>query len=247
MASRTTIPSILVIGFSVLIILSIWNQPGGKGGCESLGKAITKKPKNFPIKVLRSRHEMGAYLENSGFTTGAELGVNLGHFAKHTLDNWPSCQRYYLIDVWKHQENYHDIVNVDDPSQEQFFQEAKKRLEPFKSKLVYLRDFTSSAVHSIPDSSLDFVYVDARHDYCGTSEDIELYWPKLRPGGLMTGHDYKEAFEVPGQDWGICADGSRHSGAVKGAVDDFAAKNGLQVVVTYTDGWESWMMRKPIE
>lgn len=25
----------------------------------------------------------------------------------------------------------------------------------------------------------DFVYVDARHDYCGAYEDIALYWPKV--------------------------------------------------------------------
>jgi hypothetical protein len=29
--------------------------------------------------------------------------------------------------------------------------------------------------------------VDARHDYCGAKEDIELYWPKLREGGIMAG------------------------------------------------------------
>lgn len=33
--------------------------------------------------------------------------------------------------------------------------------------------------------SLDFVYVDARHDYCAVKEDILLYWPKVRPGGIL--------------------------------------------------------------
>lgn len=30
-----------------------------------------------------------------------------------------------------------------------------------------------------------------RHDYCGVLEDIELWWPKLRPGGIMAGELYR--------------------------------------------------------
>ena len=30
----------------------------------------------------------------------------------------------------------------------------------------------------------------ARHDYCGVKEDLETYWPKLRRGGILAGHDY---------------------------------------------------------
>ena len=33
-------------------------------------------------------------------------------------------------------------------------------------------------------------YIDARHDYCGCSEDIQNWWPKVKPGGIMAGHDY---------------------------------------------------------
>jgi hypothetical protein len=29
-----------------------------------------------------------------------------------------------------------------------------------------------------------------RHDYCGVMEDLVAYWPKLRSGGIIAGHDY---------------------------------------------------------
>lgn len=91
--------------------------------------------------------------------------------------------------------------------------------------------------------------VDARHDYCGCAEDIELYWPKLREGGIMAGHDYvqKEAWEKLGQDWTLCQDGSRQPLAVVGAVNDFARRHDLQVVVPPFENWDfkSWMIRKP--
>ena len=38
--------------------------------------------------------------------------------------------------------------------------------------------------------SVDFVYIDARHDYKGAMEDIKAWWPKLKKGGLLSGHDF---------------------------------------------------------
>ena len=44
----------------------------------------------------------------------------------------------------------------------------------------------------------------------------------------------------------VCADGSRHEGAVKGAVDEFAAAHGLSVLVTYNEpAFPTWVARKP--
>lgn len=87
----------------------------------------------------------------------------------------------------------------------------------------------------IENESLDYIYVDARHDYCGVKEDLNNFWPKLRTGGIFAGHDYLTADEVAGQDWSLCQDGSMNRGAVKGAVDEFAELHGLQVTVTYQE------------
>lgn len=73
---------------------------------------------------------------------------------------------------------------------------------------------------------------DARHDYCGVAEDLELWWPKVKPGGIFAGHDYIDAAGVkavhPQEDWGLCQNGTRHEGAVEGAVRDFAEQVGAQ-------------------
>ena len=44
--------------------------------------------------------------------------------------------------------------------------------------------------------SLDFVYLDARHDFCAMIEDLEAYWPLVAPGGILAGHDYMTSPEV---------------------------------------------------
>lgn len=224
---------VLYFGLQVVRVLKSPQNPNLAPGGSSCADRLP------PTPVLRGRHHIGAELERLNFTTGAELGVQAGLFAHETLKSWPRCQLYILVDVWSQQTNYKDQANVDNSAQEGLYQETMKRLEPFKEKLRVFRMFTSEAAKKIPDESLDYIYVDARHDYCGAKEDIELYWPKLRKGGLMAGHDYLVAEEVPGQDWAICQDGSRHPGAVKGAVDEFAAKNKLQVTVTYQENMVS--------
>ncbi|PRW57235.1 hypothetical protein C2E21_3942 [Chlorella sorokiniana] len=127
------------------------------------------------------------------------------------------------------------------------FELAQQRLARFSNRTVFLRMFTSEAVKQIQDESLDWVYIDARHDYCGCWEDMLQWWPKLRPNGLFMGHDYITAAGVrqihPQEDWSLCANGTRHEGAVEGAVRDFAQLHFLTVAVTYAEGhpWKSWM------
>jgi len=183
------------------------------------------------------------------FTRAAELGVQRGQFAKHNLERWPSCQDYLLVDVWRHQENYIDYANVDNRAQETLLRTTLRNVAPFRSSVRICRDFTSTCVKHEADGHFDVVYVDARHNYKGAMEDMVLWWPKVRKGGVLAGHDYMTAKDVadatPRQDWSVNDDGTRHKGAVKGAVNDFAATVGRQVVVAYRERiWNSWVIVK---
>ena len=196
------------------------------------------------IPPMKTRREIPMLLEEESLQVGAELGVQMGAYALMVLNHWRSCKKYYLIDCWRQQANYSDNANHGDMRQEDIFNESKRILQPYLHKVQYMKMYTSDAARLIPNSSLDFVYVDARHDYCGVKEDMELYWPKLRTGGIMAGHDYRSAPEVTVQDWSLCANGARVPGAVKAAVLEFSMQRGLQVSVTYEDPWPSWIIRK---
>jgi predicted O-methyltransferase YrrM len=54
--------------------------------------------------------------------------------------------------------------------------------------------FTHEAAKDFPDRSLDFVFVDADHDSGSVYRDLVSYWPKLKPGGWMAGHDWCDEF-----------------------------------------------------
>jgi len=187
-------------------------------------------------------------LEQEGFTVGLEIGVQKGLYSEHLLKHWPSCKKFYAIDPWLKQTNYVDLANLEQDAQEQLYQETKQRLSQFGDKVVILRDFSTKVIDKFADESIDFIYIDARHDYNGVTQDMSYYYPKLKTGGIMAGHDYMDMEDFgpnPNQRWDINEDGTVNRGAVKGAVDDFTRKHGKQVVVAYREGaWSTWYFRK---
>jgi predicted O-methyltransferase YrrM len=66
------------------------------------------------------------------------------------------------------------------------------------------------AAKSYEDKSLDFVFIDANHDFEFVKQDIESWLPKIKPGGYIGGHDYSES------------DG--HKGVVKAVDEAFPEK-----------------------
>jgi len=82
------------------------------------------------------------------------------------------------------------------------------------------------------DSSIDFVYIDATHEYESVRDDIAAWWPKVKPGGLLAGHDFCEGHPIT-------------AGVVR-AVREFALASNLHIRTTMQDHvMLSWYIRKP--
>lgn len=56
-------------------------------------------------------------------------------------------------------------------------------------------DFSYNIHDNFADESFDVIYIDGGHEYAQVMRDLELYYPKLKPGGIICGHDY--AFNFP--------------------------------------------------
>lgn len=65
-----------------------------------------------------------------------------------------------------------------------------RHLEPFFGKFDTLIANSWDAASHFEDKSLDFVFLDADHVYESISKDIEAWLPKIKPGGILAGHDY---------------------------------------------------------
>lgn len=202
------------------------------------------------VPSFKTRNNLAGILEMEKLTSGVELGVQSGNFARHNLKSWPSCKSYLLVDLWAHQEHYDDSANHNQRRQDGLYQKTLQRTSEFTDKVQICRNYTSSCVLGIPDDTFDFIYIDARHDFKGVYEDMVAWWPKLRVGGIMSGHDYVSQDDGPsqtGQNWTLNYDGTvdETGTVVKGAVDKFSAEVCRQLTISYREqGWNSWAMRK---
>jgi len=148
--------------------------------------------------VLRNIIKQGNVLE---FGLGAEIGVLNADTSCHLLEEFPRL-RMVCVDPWRPYDEHEPIRTGDKMSD--FEKIALTRLGHYQDRAMIIKDFSVNAAPRIPDHSLDFVFIDALHTYDAVKADIRAWYPKVRPGGIVAGHDYN----WPG---------------VRQAVDEFAA------------------------
>jgi hypothetical protein len=120
-----------------------------------------------------------------GYTVGAEIGVGGGVFAALMFKHNPDL-KLYCVDAWQVYDGYIDFTSQD--GLEKDYQAAQHRLHD--KNAIFVREFSLDAAKLIPDGSLDYVYIDACHEAPHVGNDIAAWVPKVRPGGMVSGHDY---------------------------------------------------------
>lgn len=100
------------------------------------------------------------------------------------------------------------------------FKENLERYDLFKH-VNPIRGDSISVSKQYEDDSLDFVFVDANHSYESVKKDIEAWMPKVKKGGILSGHDY-----------------ARNNNGVKQAVVECIGKIKLT-------GAQCWWYKKP--
>jgi hypothetical protein len=194
------------------------------------------------LAAVRTRDQLPDTLNRRGLVgVGVEVGVKRGIYSEFLLRRW-RCAKLVSVDPWREaaESDYVDNANVEQEQQEGFLAEARRRLGRFGARSEIWRTTSLEAARRIADGSLDFVYLDARHDQASVREDLEAWYPKLRPGALFAGHDYVDGLHR-GTDFGV-----------KSAVDAFFGERGLAVHAT--DGrpaavelYPSWLVEIPRE
>jgi len=121
---------------------------------------------------------------------GAEIGVYRGDNAKNMLEAL-DIKKLYLIDPYSGETNYTGVQgNGSDREKAQAtFAYAQKNLREYEDKIVWINQKSEDAVSLIKED-LSFCYIDGCHEYDFVKKDVELYFPKVKDGGLVAGHDY---------------------------------------------------------
>ena len=181
------------------------------------------------LKVKKNKyrdHFFPALINALNLKTGVEIGVDTAGFSSHILSK-TQINQYYCVDNWM--DDFGSGVkmskSVFNKNGDIRFTEAKERLEEFGDRAVFLRMPSLEAVNNFHDNSLDFVYIDGDHSIEGIYEDVKAWTPKIRIGGIISGHDYKDG---PGS--GIKDSfGQQLPYRVKAVTDDFCRRYGFKL------------------
>lgn len=143
---------------------------------------------------MKDREDLPNFLnENNLMGIGVEVGVLKGEFSSHILKNW-NGNKLYLVDSWRHISGLNDFNNPDHNGHLDNLANTFMNIYEFNERAILIRDYSVSASRLFQDNSLDFVYIDAAHDFDGVLTDLKAWWPKIKVGGLMAGDDYVEGY-----------------------------------------------------
>lgn len=147
--------------------------------------------------------EVGSWQGKSASFMGVEIINQNKNIKLHCVDTWEGSIEHANDEIIKNKLLYDTFL---------------KNIEPVKSVINPIRMSSRDAARTFDNNSLDFIFIDAAHDYESVREDIYAWYPKLTPGGILAGHD---------KTW---------PGVVK-AVNEFLSHTGLPLHIMDRDVW----------
>ncbi|HEY0980940.1 MULTISPECIES: class I SAM-dependent methyltransferase [unclassified Schlesneria] len=159
---------------------------------------------------------------------GVEVGVFDGSTSDVLLREFPQLT-LWMVDPWAPFTGCEPLSHLDQVAFERIFHEALWWTSHAPERRHVLRETSNRAASGFSDGSLDFVFIDANHQYETVCTDLDCWWPKVRTAGYLCGHDYGVYGDATGE-WGV-----------KRAVDAFVATQSRELRLG-RDGM--WLLRK---
>jgi hypothetical protein len=180
------------------------------------------------MRYERDRAEFPLLLNEWGLLErGVEVGVCRGEFSHNLLSYWPGF--LHLVDPWQktqgYEEDYDHTAN---------YLATLDKLKEHEGRFMVHRKTSLEASHGFDQEALDFAYLDANHAYKAVLNDLEMWWPKVKVGGILAGDDYG-IIEEQWVDFGH----GRVKFGVKKAVDEFAHDVGRNVSIDFLANWKN--------
>jgi len=165
---------------------------------------------------------------------GAELGVFKGEFSQQLLK---ACRpkKLYLIDAWwelygKYYPDWGEYTNFGKLKTRDAYELARVVSSRYKleTEVEFCIGDDLKILSEMPDAHLDWVYVDSSHGYQHTVDELELLVKKVKPWGLITGHDWRPDPE------------HEHHGVFR-AVNEFCEREDWEI--TALDSYGQWCIK----
>jgi len=126
--------------------------------------------------------EIGAWLGRSASFMATEIKNSGKKIKFDVIDTWKGSNEFYHNDyIEKHGSVYENFL---------------KNIDTLKEFINPIVECSYIAPKYYEDSTLDFVYIDADHGYETVKKDILSWYPKVKMGGIIAGHDYYNSDHV---------------------------------------------------
>ena len=151
---------------------------------------------NYLLDSLLIRKHRACYLKYISLIyaidiqTIVEVGVFRGKNAEVLRELFPKAH-LYLVDPWTPSEAYLSSGSAVSENTK-VYQKAEERVKTLfedDPQVTLIKKDAETAADLLP-SNLDLVFIDANHSYETVKQDILTYLPKMRTGGILSGHNY---------------------------------------------------------
>lgn len=139
------------------------------------------------------RFQLAELLKEFNFKRAVEIGVAAGDYSKALCEANPDME-VFGIDPYVPYRGYRDYAR------QSTFEKLQTNAESLLKDCPnyhFVKKFSMDALVDFDDDSLDFVYLDGNHQEPYISQDIEGWYKKLKPAGILAGHDYFKSKHHP--------------------------------------------------
>jgi predicted O-methyltransferase YrrM len=147
---------------------------------------FNESDKNIYDKMINKYQDGDTFVEIGSFKgrSASIMAVNIANSNKDI--------KFYCVDTWlgseEHQEGgaYADRDAINGSLLDIFLNNTKN----VSTYITPVQKLSTEAANDFEDNSLSFVFIDASHDYQSVKNDINAWYPKIKSGGTLAGHDW---------------------------------------------------------
>jgi predicted O-methyltransferase YrrM len=168
------------------------------------------------------------FISTHKFQQLVEIGVWKGNSISYLASKNPNS-KIYAVDLFEKTYRYEKApeVKVHVPTVYDVYN--KKLTETNTRHLITdIKEFSWDGAAHFEDNSIDFAFIDADHSYEAVKKDISAWFPKIKKGGILAGHDYSIAKKSP------------HPGVAK-AVNEFVKDKNIKLNLENGSVW--WVIK----
>lgn len=117
---------------------------------------------------------------------GTWKGMSAAYMAVEIINSGKNI-KFDCVDNWEYTPLQ---TELDESMFVNLYETFLQNIEPVKHIIKPVRELSWDGAKYYEDKSLDFIFIDAAHDYESVKKDINAWYPKLKDTGIIAGHDY---------------------------------------------------------